>query len=124
MKRFLLYVLILIGLLFVGFTTYYFIATDEKFELSVAESQAIKLNVGDRFTLDQIIEYNKDDLAKKVEVNITNSTILGYSAERGEFTALAAGDTALKITPENQRFGPYSFIVKVGDVSRYFPPSI
>lgn len=117
MKKFLMYCLIIVVALFVGFTTYYFIATDEEFKLAVAETETICLNVGDRFEISDVVEYNKDNIKDNIDVVVSNETVLSYNKETGVFLAEHVGTSNITLTPNNKKFGPYVLIVKVGDGS-------
>lgn len=115
MKRFLIYCIVLIVMLFLGFTTYYFIATKENFALAFDETYTLKLNVGETFDLDKVIIHTDASDTTTIAVQNTNTAVLEYNENTQVFTALTAGNTTITIKPSNLRFGPYVFNVKVGN---------
>ncbi|MDD4816161.1 MAG: GLUG motif-containing protein [Clostridia bacterium] len=115
MKRFLIYCIILIVMLFLGFTTYYFVASKENIALAFDQTNTIKLNVGETFSLEKIILHKEPSANTTISVDISNKTVLEYDQNTETFVALTAGNTTITLRPSNLKFGPFVFNVKVGN---------
>lgn len=115
MKKFLMYCLVLVVILFLGFTTYYFVANKEKIVLAHDQTQSLKLNVGEAFAYSDLVSHTQPHKTTKIKIEVENQEVLSYDKKSKEFTALSAGKTVLTITPSNARFGPFVLNVVVGN---------
>lgn len=115
MKRFLIYVIVLIGVLFIGFTTYYFVQNKESIYLKYGADSMLQYNVGDTFTLEEVLIHTQPDKGTTVEVSSDNQDILSYTADTKTFLAKAGGLAKVTITTSNTNFDRFTFSVHVGD---------
>ncbi|MDD3397588.1 MAG: hypothetical protein PHR96_03510 [Clostridia bacterium] len=115
MKKFLILCIVVICALFVGLTTYYFLATNEKLELVIAETEIIKLNQGETFELSSLITQKNKSVKVPAEIYLSNDHVLSYDENTGIFSAERAGSTTIIISPEDTNFGPYTFSANVGN---------
>ena len=113
MKKFLLYVVVIVTLLFLGFTIYYLSLNDETISLNISTDNSIYLNKGDELELP--ITWTKPSSSTTLDVSIDSSYVLSYNAETKIFKAESGGFTTVTITPSNTFFGPFAFEVYVGD---------
>lgn len=118
MKRIAVYFAVLVGCLFVGLTTYYLLKNYELIDIKAqTEFDAIYLNKGEESTLEITHERKKTELSFEIE----DSSIISFDLETGKIVAKEAGQTKLTIKTENENFGPYEFVVHVGDGSADSP---
>ena len=117
MKKFLMYVVVLVTMLFIGYTTYYFIRNNEVIELTLAEEEAIYVNAGESFDMPIVWTkpYKSTSVYANENVNISNSDILTYNSETKKFVATSGGLATVTITPSNEEYGPFIFDVHIGD---------
>ena len=121
MKRLGVYIVVMVGCLFVGLTTYYMIKNYEVIDISAdtIENQVF-LNVGQTTSLNVVHELAQTELS----YSFSEDGIISYNVETGEITGLAGGDVELTITSENTKYGDngqFTFNVKVGDGSQAAP---
>lgn len=114
-KRLLMYALILLCILFVGFLAYFFARNDEQITFTIEEGSVIYKNKGDEFALPIVHEDAHSDTT--ISVTITNAEVLIYSEPTATFKAMSGGMASVTITPSNDDFGPYRFDIMVGDGS-------
>ena len=69
MKRFLIYVVVLIGVLFIGFTTFYFVQNKESIYLKYGNDTMLQYNVNETFTLEDVLVHTQPDGGTTIEVN-------------------------------------------------------
>ncbi len=122
MKKFLMYVIVLVTILFIGYTTYYFLRNNENIYLSLAENdRTIYMNVGESSELPIVWEkpYSSTEVYEHVE--ISNQDIVDFDVENKMFTAKQGGTTTVVVTPSNENFGPFTFTIAVGDGSVLHP---
>lgn len=119
MKKFLMYVIVLVGILFIGYTTYYFVRNNETISLALAENESVYINKGETYELP--IKWTKPYSSTKLEVKILNEQIVSYEEETKLFTGISGGITTVVITPTNENFGPFRFDIHVGDGSMENP---
>lgn len=112
-KRFLMYGLVLIGVLFVAMVSYFFARNDEVIALSVDEGTIIHANKGDTFALP--ISHKDKDKDTKIEVESSDPEVLSFSKATNLFYAEKGGIASITITTTNKDFGPFRFDVLVGD---------
>ena len=117
MKKFLMYAIVLVVVLFVGYTTYYFIRNNEVIELTLAEEEAVYINVDESFDMPIVWTkpYGSTTVYENDNVNISNGDVLSYNSETRKFVATKGGLATVTITPSNEEFGPFIFDVYVGD---------
>ena len=51
MKKFLMYVVVLVGILFIGYTTYYFVRNNETISITLAENESVYINKDETYEL-------------------------------------------------------------------------
>lgn len=115
MKKFLMYCLVLVVVLFLGFTTYYFVQNKENITLAHDQADALKLNEGETFGYADLITHTDPHKSTTIKISIGDESILSYDKDTKTFTAAKAGATTLTIKPSNSRFGPFTLNVKVGN---------
>ena len=113
MKKFLLYVVVVVTLLFLGFTIYYLSLNDETISLNISNEKALYLNKGEDFELP--ITWTKPSKETTLTISVNTSSVLDYNSETKIFRAIGGGFTTVTITPSNNKFGPFAFEVYVGD---------
>ena len=122
MKKFLMYVVVLVTVLFIGYTAYYFIRNNENIYLSLAENdRTIYMNVGESSEVPIVWEKPYSSTKVYENVDISNPDVVDFDAENKMFTAKAGGTTTVVITPSNDDFGPFTFTIAVGDGSVLYP---
>ena len=122
MKKFLMYVIVLVTVLFVGYTAYYFIRNNENIYLSLAENdRTIYMNVGESQELPIVWEKPYSTTTVYENVDISNQDVVDFDVENKMFTAKAGGTTTVTVTPSNDDFGPFTFTIAVGDGSVLYP---
>ena len=115
MKKFLIYVIVLIGVLFIGFTTYYFVQNKENIYLKYGADSMLQYNIGETFTLDDILIHTQPDKGTTVEVASDNTDVLSYTADTKTFLAKAGGLAKVTVTTSNPNYDRFTFSVHVGD---------
>ncbi len=116
MKKFLMYVIVLVAMLFVGYTTYYFVRNNENIYLTLAEEdRTIYMNVDESYDLP--IVWTKPYSSTKVYENVVvdNEAVVTFDVASKKFVAKTGGTCRVTITPSNKKFGPFMFTVAVGD---------
>ena len=122
MKKFLMYVIVLVTMLFVGYTAYYFIRNNENIYLSLAENdRTIYMNVGESTEIPIVWEKPYSSTTVYENVDISDADVVDFDVENKIFTAKAGGTTTVVVTPSNEAFGPFTFTIAVGDGSVLYP---
>ena len=122
MKKFLMYVIVLVTMLFIGYTAYYFIRNNENIYLSLAENdRTIYMNVGESAEIPIIWEKPHSATTVYENVDISNPDIVDFDVDNKMFSAKAGGTTTVVVTPSNDDFGPFTFTIAVGDGSVLYP---
>lgn len=121
MKKFLMYVVVLVTVLFIGYTTYYFIRNNENIYLTLAEGESIYLNKDETYDLPLV--WTKPYSSTKVyeNIQISDTSVLSFDATTKTFIGKKGGIATITITPSNKDFGPFVFDVHVGDGSVMYP---
>ena len=88
MKKFLMYVVVLVTMLFIGYTTYYFVRNNENIYLTLAEGESIYLNKDETYDLPLV--WTKPYSSTKVyeNVQISDTSVVSFD----ETTKNAIGD--------------------------------
>ena len=115
MKRFLIYVIVLIGVLFIGFTTFYFVQNKESLYLKFGTDSMLQYNAGETFTLDDVLVHTQPNGGTTIDVASDNTEVLSYTADTKTFLAKAGGLAKVTITTSNANFDRFTFSVHVGD---------
>ena len=111
-----MYVIVLVTMLFVGYTAYYFIRNNENIYLSLAENdRTIYMNVNESYDLPIVWEKPYSSTTVYENVTISDQDIVTFDVESRKFVAKAGGTTTVIVTPSNQNFGPFTFTISVGD---------
>lgn len=121
MKKFMMYVVVLVTLLFVGYTTYYFCRNNETISLTLAESETIFINVDESYDIP--IAWDKPYKSTQVyeNVSISNPEVVSFNQDTRKFVGLSGGVVTVTVTPSNEEFGPFVFDIHVGDGSTINP---
>lgn len=122
MKKFLMYVVVLVGILFIGYTTYYFVRNNETISITLAENESVYINKDETYELP--IKWTKPYSSTKLDVKVLNEKIAVYNEETKLFTGVGGGTTTVEIIPSNNKFGPFRFDIHVGDGSLMYPFTI
>lgn len=121
MKRFLMYLIIVVVALFVGFTTYYAVQNKESIVSTIDNGSTITLNVGETYELPiEHIEPYKDTTIDE-NMTFSDQSIVTYNKETKTFLAEKAGLTTVVITPSNKNYGPFTYDFRVCDGTRENP---
>lgn len=110
-KRLLVYLSVIIGCLFIGLTTYYLVKSYEV--VSATGSEAYYLNISETDKIDIVHTYPAEDT--KLEYSTSQEGIISFDPKTGIITALSGGETDLTITTTNEKYGPFTFKIFVGD---------
>ena len=113
MKKFLLYVVVAITLVFLGFTIYYIAQNDEKIYLNIDASQTIYKNKSEY--IDWPIVHERPYKDTTLTVLVGDESVLKYDTISKRFSCIGGGKTSVTITSSNKDFGPFVFQVNVGD---------
>ncbi len=109
-------------MLFIGYTTYYFLRNNENIYLSLAENdRTIYMNVGESTEIPIVWEKPYSSTTVYENVDISNADVVDFDVENKIFTAKAGGTTTVVVTPSNDEFGPFTFTISVGDGSVLYP---
>lgn len=123
MKRFLVFVIICVVSLGVGFTVFRFMTLEE---LIFVNQTVFEVNIGNTFTLDIVTENLK--AGHSVTATIADPTIVApENAEKFEFSAVSGGKTTITISSDVEGFTPVRIQVTVGSgdaTSPYFVNSV
>lgn len=118
MKKFLIYVIVIVTGLFLGFTVYYLSLNNEEIKLTISNENYLYYNSGEGFALP--ISWTKASSQTTLNVEVSNEEVLTYDADEKWFDCHNGGLASVTITPSNTRFGPFVFEVYVGDGSLNF----
>ena len=117
MKKFLMYVIIVVTCLFLGFTVYYLAKNNETISLTLNQDEAIYKNKGESIWLDNLIEWTKPYKDTTLAITSGDTSVVTYDENTKRFDCISGGFTTITITPSNTYFGPFIFEVYVGDGS-------
>lgn len=113
MKKFLLYVVVIVSLLFLGFTVYYLVKNDEKIALTINEGETIYLNEEESYSLP--LKWTKPSRGTKLTVEGADGEIVKYDTDTKMFTAKNGGVANITIRTSNAHFGPFHLTISVCD---------
>ncbi len=121
MKKFLMYTVVLVTMLFIGYTTYYFLKNNEEIYMTLAEGESVYLNKDE--TIELPIAWTKAYKSTKVyeNVSISDTDVVSFDIETKRLIGLKGGVAQVVVTPSNEEFGPFRFDVYVGDGSILYP---
>lgn len=117
MKKFLMYVIIVVTCLFLGFTVYYLTQNNENIYITISKDEAIYKNQYEQLWLDNILTWEKPYKTTTLSVKSSDETVVKYDEQNKRFDCVGGGFTAITITPSNENFGPFVFEIYVGDGS-------
>lgn len=117
MKKFLMYVIIVVTCLFLGFTIYYLSQNNENIYISISKEESIYKNKGESIWLDNLITWTKPYKGTTLSISSADENVVSYDENTKRFDCIGGGFTAITITPSNEKFGPFVFEVYVGDGS-------
>lgn len=124
MKKFLIFLVVIVVGVSLGLTTYYFMRDDETISINTKE---IYCNVGDVISTEDLnivitrpysyrnttFDYNAGGPAVQSMIN--------YDETNGYYTALAGGETTLVITTTNKRCPEFRISVHIGNGTEEYP---
>lgn len=114
LKRFLMYGIVLVGVLFVGFMAYFFARNEETIALTtVSEGQEVYMNQGSSMKLP--LEHKDPYAGTQVTVTSSNEGVVSYTDSTKALSANGGGVATITITTTNKAFGPFKFDILVGD---------
>ena len=120
LKRILMYGIVLVGVMFVGFMAYYFARNDETIALTtVSEGEEVYLNSGSSIKLP--IEHKDPYAGTTITVSSSNEEVVSYIESTKALYANNGGVATITITTSNKDFGPFMFDILVGDGSEENP---
>ena len=115
MKRFTMFLIILITAAFIGVSSYYFAVDAEEIKLN---NSLVQVNAGSTFTPElEIIKKNKKT---KITYSIEDPTIV-KEGENGSFIALKGGSTNINVATSNKKYPYFQIQVKVGEGTKQNP---
>lgn len=115
MKRFTMFLIILITAAFIGVSAYYFAVDAEEIKLN---NSLVQVNAGSTFTPE--LEITKKNKSTKLTYTIEDPTII-KQGENGSFIALKGGNTNINVTTSNKKYPYFQIQVKVGDGTKQNP---
>lgn len=115
MKKFLMYVIVVVTCLFLGFTVYYLAKNNETIYLTLNKDEAIYKNVGESLWLDNLIEWTKPYKDTTLDITSGDTNVVTYDENTKRFDCIGGGFTTITITPSNTVFGPFIFEIYVGN---------
>lgn len=115
MKKFLMYVIIVVTCLFLGFTIYYLTQNNENIYITISKDESIYVNKGDSLWLDNMLVWTKPYKTTTIDVTSADTSVVKYDQNTKTFECVGGGMTAITIKPSNEKFGPFIFEVYVGD---------
>lgn len=110
MKRFWVFVIIMIVALGFGFTIFRFMSKEEILRV---ESAAFEVNCGENVILDLVKENLKEGTT--VDITVTDPSILAETGEEYNYKALRGGSTTIVVNSNMTGFSPIYVQVTVGD---------
>lgn len=115
MKKFLMYVIIVVTCLFLGFTIYYLTQNNETIYLTISKDEAIYKNKGESIGLDDLLAWTKPYKTTTITITSADETVVVYDENTKRFNCMGGGFSAITITTSNEKYGPFVFDVRVGD---------
>ena len=125
MKKFLLFLVVIVVAVSLGLTTYYFMRNDETISVDAKE---IYCNVGDIITLDEIgITIKKPSKKTTFDYNAGGekvTSLVKYDEQKGHYNVLSGGETQLIIKTSNSRCPEFRISLHIGDGGEANPYNI
>ena len=115
MKKFLMYVIIVITCLFLGFTIYYLTQNNENIYMTISKEETIYKNKGESILLDDLLTWTKPYKTTTIAISSADENVVMYDENTKRFDCLSGGFSSITITPSNDKFGPFVFDIHVGD---------
>lgn len=112
-KRLLMYVIVIIGALFVGFLAFFFARNEETIAFDLNQGEIIYLNAGNTKALP--LKHLKPSNSTTVKIESSNEDVVRYQENTKTLYANGGGVASITITTSNKDFGPFKFDVFVGD---------
>ena len=120
--RWLLYIVIVVVLLFVGFTVYYFVRNNEDYIYSLDNGGALHINAGESADLPVVVKKQNSHTTITVTVNDENgspdNSVVLYDQSTNKLVSVGdeiGGTAYVVITSTNKDFHTFSFSVWVGN---------
>lgn len=110
-KRFFVYLSVIVGCLFIGLTTFYLVKSYEVISATGSDTYYLNINESDDIGL----QYKHRAKKTKIEYSVSKEGVISFDVETGEIKALSGGSVDLTVIPSNEKYGPFSFKVFVGD---------
>ena len=124
MKKFLIFLVVIVVGVSLGLTTYYFMRDDETISINTKE---IYCNVGDVVNLEDLdIVINRPYSYRNTTFNYNAGgplvqSMINFDEEKGYYTALNGGETTLVITTTNERCPEFKISVHIGNGTEEYP---
>ena len=118
MKKFLLYLVVAIVIIFCGVSIYYVVRNDENIVTTRAENEVVYLNISEEIEIP--VKHERANKETKLEIN-ASSEIIEIDEENWSLKAVGVGSVKLVISPTNHDFGPFEFTINVGNGSIEYP---
>lgn len=118
MKKRLVYLVILIGILFVGVSSFYFARNIESIALTIAENEVIYLNTGGQYPLP--LEHKNEHKDTLPVVVVANEELVTYNEDERVFyvnNLNKGGSTVVTVSTTNAKLPTYTFSIRVGNGS-------
>ena len=112
MKKFIVYLLVIVLAVSLGFAVFYFVKDDEVISISASSMYVDK---DETFTID--LNHNNKKVYTDISVSSSNEEIVSYNEETNEFTAHNGGIARINFKTTNSKFRNLSCDVIVGDGS-------
>lgn len=117
MKKFVVFVLILVVTVSLGITTFYFVRDNE--ELVVNTENFVYLNMGDSLEIDAEIKHSK--IGNEIVFNLLTEGVLEWNPALNLFTAENGGATVIQVKTKNNKIAPVYIEVHVGNGMKEAP---
>ena len=117
MKKFVVFVLILVVTVSLGITTFYFVRDNE--ELVVNTENFVYLNMGDSLEIDAEIKHSK--IGNEIVFNLLTEGVLEWNPALNLFTAEKGGATVIQVKTKNNKIAPVYIEVHVGNGMKEAP---
>src|SRR5690554_6199932 len=88
-KKLLMYAIVLIGSLFVGFLAYFFARNEETIALTIEQGEIVYLNSGNSYVLP--LEHKKPSRATEILIVSSNEGVVTYNKGTNRIQAIGGG---------------------------------
>jgi len=110
MKKFIVYLLVIVVAVSLGFAIFYLVRDDETISLS---TMSVYKDVGDTFTID--LEHDNPKNSTKITITSSDDNVVKYDSNNNKFTAMSGGLARINFRTTNTNFRNLWCDVVVGD---------